>query len=408
MQGIERSYLEFAVKAIAKVYGHFLATEVKEILNGVYYGKKDTKGVDAIPEILLKETLEKFSKDAVLITEENDKYALRDLPDSTDLSAWPLIFISDPTDRSKFILRLLDEMLKQCVLEKSSKKTCEEVTVRQLFKNLDPFEFWKKVGEDPIKVTGPTTSLSCIDKGQVLFSVLANYITGDMTIACESGVYGVDLNNFSDDTQITLRKVLRKENEITFLSIRSRRKKLKKRADIFNDFKRFVTFLGDKNKKGYQENFRDSMIFMGDGQAQKFVHHKQPGGPARILYHSEYYTDKSIIGFIMANGEKITEWIHWLPYVRFVKNSEGSRAFRMFEIFTDRLWSKGGILMSTPPAYSIFRKKRKNDNSYFLNVHGLRSYDQPSHFRSMIVIAPSDNEWIVTTMKKYNYREIVF
>jgi len=359
MQGIERSYLEFAVKAIAKVYGHFLATEVKEILNGVYYGKKDTKGVDAIPEILLKETLEKFSKDAVLITEENDKYALRDLPDSTDLSAWPLIFISDPTDRSKFILRLLDEMLKQCVLEKSSKKTCEEVTVRQLFKNLDPFEFWKKVGEDPIKVTGPTTSLSCIDKGQVLFSVLANYITGDMTIACESGVYGVDLNNFSDDTQITLRKVLRKENEITFLSIRSRRKKLKKRADIFNDFKRFVTFLGDKNKKGYQENFRDSMIFMGDGQAQKFVHHKQPGGPARILYHSEYYTDKSIIGFIMANGEKITEWIHWLPYVRFVKNSEGSRAFRMFEIFTDRLWSKGGILMSTPPAYSIFRKKKK-------------------------------------------------
>jgi hypothetical protein len=123
-----------------------------------------------------------------------------------------------------------------------------------------------------------------------------------------------------------------------------------------------------------------------------------------VLYLSEFYKDCGPIGFVLANGEKIGEWVHWLPFVKYSKNSHGEKALRIFEISIGRPWTKEAVLMSPAPPYSVFRHKRGED--LYFNISRLRDFDKPSHFRSMIVVTPHDNERIITTMKQNGYHEV--
>jgi len=63
----------------------------------------------------------------------------------------------------------------------------------------------------------------------------------------------------------------------------------------------------------------------------------------------------------------------------------------------------GGMLMSTSPSYSLFRTER---GITFLDISRLRYHDHPSKFRSMIVIASANNEFIMQAMLKHGFREI--
>lgn len=386
MEGIQKMYVNFGIQTVINAWKHLMGVSAEEALSEVRYGKTDTLGMDAFPEIRIKECIANFSSEAILVTEETDEISAGCWSENPDKFLQPLIFFSDPLDRSKFLKRFLE------------KKTIDLFTkVGDIVSEQEATKYWESAEEEtPMMITGATSSLTCVSKGQTVFSVIVNVITQTIFVACPAGIFYLKLPPYNDVRsleKIDLDYVMRKGKEVKFVSA----KKVCKTSD---DFQRFVTFLG---KTGYRENFDDSMIFLGD-QADKHLCHSEPGGPSRILYLSEFQNSCGPIGFILANGEKIGEWIHWLPFVKYAKNSDGEKALKIFEIYTKRGWNKEGILMSPPPPYSIFRHKKGED--HYLNISRLRGLDRPSHFRSMIVVTPYDNEIMISIMRKHNYHEV--
>ena len=73
---------------------------------------------------------------------------------------------------------------------------------------------------------------------------------------------------------------------------------------------------------------------MDPSDVSKLLHYAKPGGPSRILYLSNIQPKSHRLGFILANGEKISEWIHWLAFARFAKShkDESLPALTVFEV----------------------------------------------------------------------------
>lgn len=229
-----------------------------------------------------------------------------------------------------------------------------------------------------------------------MFSVVLGYITGMLYVASDIGVFAYKLKEFSDPSneQLTLTHIVHEGTVLSFPCARQ----LHYSPD---DCKRFVTFLG---KAGYLENFNDSEIFPREIKSQKYLHHTKPPGPPRTLYLSELQGEQyGRVGFILANGEKIGEWMHWLAFVKYAKNKEGEQALRAFEISLERPWTKYGMLMSTSPAYSLFCQ---NDGRAYLDISRLQHFERPSQFRCMMVVLRHDNECILHVLQQHQYREV--
>ncbi|KKU51557.1 MAG: hypothetical protein A3H69_05500 [Candidatus Sungbacteria bacterium RIFCSPLOWO2_02_FULL_47_9] len=383
MQGIEQAYCNECIQAVIGAWKALMETTPAEALKRVRYGKGDTLSLDAIPEINISERLREFDNHAILVTEELDSAAKKRWPSDTDPVKQPLMFFSDPTDRSKQLKKIIEETF-------SGKPF---IKIGELMAGTDAEAVWENLFEPPASITGATTSITCIRKGSIIFSVMLNYITRTIFVASSIGIFRLRLPSFSDDrlAAIDLSHIVASGQTLSFLPAK----------DICRapeDAKRFVTFLG---KSGYRENFEDSMIFVDNPDS--FLHHTEPGGPSRVLYLSELQKDYGPVGFVLANGEKIGEWMHWLAFVKFAKNSEGGPLLKVFEISIDRPWTKEGILMSTSPAYSIFSCE---ENGGYIDLSRLKNFDHPSRFRSMLVVTPHDNDRIIYIMRQHEYREV--
>lgn len=397
MNGKTQNLCEQAIKIVFRAYNHFLCSRYGEVQKYVVYGKGDTLCLDAISEIIYLKDFKEYDPYTIFITEETDEETRKDLPNDSNPNHQPASIISDPIDRSKYLFAYADALF-EMHKEKNTGTNLDMlkcITMKELLKRYGSIEKWDEMSGPPANITGATSSVTLVEKGKVIFTIIANYITGDFFIACEAGIYKINLSNVKEESEITLKNIFHKDNALAFHAIKTRKPKVD-----FEDFKRFTTFLG---KTGYQENFNDSAIFLENEDIKAYLHHKAPGGPARALYLSELQDSNLPIGFIMYNGEKITEWIHALAFVKFARNFDGSKALRIFEISIDRPWTKEGILMSTHPAYSIFNKR---NGTSFINMSMLNNFDSPSHYRSMLVIAPADNDWIFRKMTEHKYRDI--
>ena len=386
MHGIEHDYCNACVKAVIAAYRSVMEVPAQLALNKTDYGKGDTLGLDAIPEIIISESIKDYDANAILITEEITEADRKRWPNVSDPVLQPLMLFSDPTDRSKFLKKFFEKISKNDPTAKIGK----------LMAKTDCVKVWESMfekSESPATITGATIAITCVRKGAIIFSVILNYITETIFVASPIGVFHMKLPKpFGSKIKIIdLDHVLKNGKILSFPSA-------KETCKSSDDFMNYVTFLG---KKGYEENFANSMIFVDN--PREFLHHTEPGGPARILYLSELQKDNKPIGFIMANGEKIGEWIHWLAFVKFATKKKGGPALRVFEIAVKRPMTKAGILMSTTTPYSIFREK---GSSTFLDISRLRNFDQPNKFRSMLVITPFDNASIVHIMMQHAYREI--
>ena len=137
-----------------------------------------------------------------------------------------------------------------------------------------------------------------------------------------------------------------------------------------------------------------------------------PGGPLRVLYLTDVQPSEHPVGFILANGEKITEWIHWLPFLRFGlcedTNSRGQQAAMLYEIYQKRPWVKDGVLMSTSPMYSIFCESNSDPNHMLINTKRLFEHKNPSLVRSTLLMTTPSNLWALTVAQQKIYREIIF
>lgn len=387
MQGIENSYCDVCIGAAIAAWRTLLEASPMEALNKVKFGSKgeksDTLGLDAIPEIILSERIKDFDSHALFVTEEIGEATKNRWPTDSDPIRQPLMFFSDPTDRSKFLKIFLERI-------SDGKPT---VKIGKLMEKNDCAKDWEEMFESPASITGATSAITCVRKGSIIFSVILNYITQTIYVATPIDVLLLKLPSYDDHNleKIDLTYIAKHSQQLIFPSAKTI-------CHESDDYKRFVTFLG---KTGYTENFNDSMIFFDN--PNDYLHHKEPGGPARVLYLSELQKDHGPIGFILANGEKIIEWIHWLAFAKFAKNKKGGQALKVFEISLDRPWTKEGILMSTSTAYSIFFNEC---NRAFLDISRLKNFKNPSKFRSMLVVTPFDNERIISVMREHNYREV--
>jgi hypothetical protein len=293
------------------------------------------------------------------------------------------MFFSDPTDRSKMLKKFFELIGNGSTVQ----------IIGELRHERDCIAQWEQTFEKPASITGATTSITCVRKGTIIFSVILNYITQTLFVASPDGVFSLQLPGYTDTAleQVNLDYVHMHGHVLKFPPTRQT-------CHEPNDSKRFVTFLG---KSGYRENFQDCMIFVEE--PDKFLHHSEPGGPARVLYLSELQQGFGPIGFIMANGEKIGEWIHWLAFAKFVENHDGSTKLLVYEISTARPWVKDGVLMSTPEPYSIFHFE---DDRPYIDISQLRNFAIPNRFRSMLVVIPADNERMIHIMQQFKYREV--
>jgi hypothetical protein len=212
-------------------------------------------------------------------------------------------------------------------------------------------------------------------------------------MACSAGIFRMKINHQEKESEkITAEYVCLQGGHVEFPAP----------VSPYQEMKRFVTFLG---KKGYKENFLDSQL-MTEKEFEQSSVYDWPGGPSRALYLSNVLPEEKAIGFIMANGEKIVEWIHWLPFVRFARSPDdlSEPILQVFEIWHPRPHTKDGILMSTSPQYSIFRQL--SNGQMIIDVTLFQRFYNPSRIRSTLLVCANSNNWAQEVVQRYGYRKI--
>lgn len=383
MQGVEQAHCNAAIRAVLTANNTLQEATVEELLQTVSgtYGKKDTLGLDARPEIDIVQIMKTHDENCVVITEETGSHKKLSLPHENGASIMPTIYVSDPTDRStplkKFLMGAKDKTMK----------------LKEVLAQPDAVPSWEAQAGAPASITGACSAISCIRHSIPIFSVLANYITQELFVSCSAGNYMLKISVKS--SLIDLNYVKAKGEKLFFPSIDC----------AYNDnAHRFVTFVG---KEGYMENLQDSKL-MPQARIEQMLHYKEPGGPSRILYLSCLQPKEVPIGFILANGEKVGEWIHWLPWIRFARNEsdQSEPALKLFEIYRhDQIRIKDRVLMSTPPFYSIFKSKGEK---MVMDIARFSDFDNPSRIRATLIACPSGNTWATGLIKQFGYRPIDF
>lgn len=391
MQGIEMFYADACIHAVLAARRALMHMPIVQALGKTRYGKGDTYGLDGGPEIAIKEFIHRLKDDALLVTEETDAQFGSHWSDSTQ---YPVTFFCDPTDRSKF-LRLF--------IERANTSGKDDRKVGELLYGCDREAEWRGIfpaekPELPLSIVSPSTAITCVRHGKPLFTAIVSYLTDQIYIAGPTGTFMLKLPDYRNTKAV---------QEIDFAFITNHGQPLhflpaQEMCPTDDDCLRFSTFLG---KPGYQENFDATAMFVGR-IPKDFLHHSEPGGPSRALYLSELQRGHGPMGFVMSNGEKIGEFIHWLPFVMNGKSADGQKALTAYEVSIERPWTKEGVLMSTSPPYSIFRE-RADRGGHYLDVRRLRKFEHPSHFRSTLVVTQADNGTLRGIMGQHCYREIL-
>lgn len=384
MVGIEKSHGDSAIDAILMAYNQLLAATVQEALREVSsYGKSDTLGLDAMPEIAIVNQLEAYDNHAVVITEERGADPRFNIfAREADPRTAPTFYISDPTDRSAQLTALLMEV------DDNSRY------VADVFNDEGTRRLWEQKYGSPVEITGPSSAITCVRRGLPVFSVILNYMTQQLYVSCSAGNYVITLSHPAPP--MDLNHIISNGSTISFPGIDHGTR---------DEMRRFVTYVGDKT--GYKQNFIDSSL-MNESDMARCLHYALPGGPLRILYLSSVQPEQQRVGFILANGEKIIEWIHWLPFIRFARmeDDQGEQALLLFEIYEDRPWTKEGILMATPPAYSVFKALSGRDSLMAIDVRRFADFANPSKIRCTLLVAPRGNHWAIREVNQYGYRLI--
>jgi hypothetical protein len=385
MQGFQISYTNAAIGAVIAANRYLLQTPLGDVSQQVNtYGKKDTLDLDARTEISIREELERFDRRALLITEEKSSRVMPWSIASMNGFNPPVIFVADPTDRSAPLKKFFSAMPEQ------SRPVASAVGTPEICQQ------WEKSFSSPAVVSGACSAVTCLMNGQPICTAIVNYITQDLFVACAAGIRLFKLEAEMTES-ITLDRVLREGDKIEFPAIVDRN---------VEQMRRFVTFLG---KDGYKENFLQSKL-MSEADMSKHLVYDLPGGPLRILYLSNLFANDQPMGFVLANGEKIGEWIHWLTCVHFasLEYDRSEPALKLFEIFQEKPGMKDGISMAPSPAYSPLSLMPGSSDEYLVDSVRLSCFENPSKVRATLMVAPRRNQEVRRLMEQHGYRRIRF
>jgi hypothetical protein len=379
MEGVERQYLRECINALCEARTALMELKCKDAVTSGSYGKSDTLLLDDRPEMVIIDVLSEFDSHLPMITEEIG--ANKRLEGRED----EFVCFCDPMDRSK----VLSEFLARFPAEQ----------VATVFQDSNVVREWESEGGGNVELTGPYGSITAIRHRQVLFNVMINYITGVVYVASDQDVGSLPASEIYADGD---RRILKRSHElirmlqpITFDE---------RRAEPTCPPDSFVAYCRDQR---YLDNLLAANIFVNENIKEicdKHLAYDRPGGPARILY----LKDPSAVGFILANGEKIGEWLGWLAYVRFLWPK-----LRAFELSFDSSWTKDQILMSPGQAYSILGDQIGVERGRCykiaqINMPKLRFLDDPSRYRSTILICPESNRAVIMSMYDRKCPELRF
>lgn len=381
MEQIERNYIELALKAVVAAFVMFCNTSLGELKSKSEYGKGDTKGYDAIPEIHISDILKNFNSNLPLITEETAQTVQR------HFESPEVVFIADPTDRSSFLGKFLGGFGRE-------KKQLHFI---EILKHEKLEERWERECHDNLgmaSVSGSTSAVTGILRGRPFFSVVLNHITKEIFLVCEAGArcFQMPSEIIRGKTSISLNMVLKEGRNLSFTNKETR----------LDEETKYSTFLG---KSEYIDAFQTSDILSSEKASdQSNIIYREPGGPSRVLYLSSLC--EKPVGFILANGEKIIEWIHWLPYLAI--SEKGYKPLRAFQIFPKDVHVKKGMYMAAAgPHYSIIKKEPGSEN-FVINTEKLLGCPDPAKYREALLITYRGNRRMVQRMMEAKYRELFF
>ncbi len=358
MKGIELQFLRECIEALCKARSALLSLSCEDAISKSNFGKGDTLWLDAAPEIAISKSLcDDFDRYVPLITEEIGS------SDKLRGTEGEVVYFSDPMDRSKVLKNFL---------EKHTGK------VKDIFNNENTINEWEAAYSDEIELSGPYGSITAIRNDDILFNVMINYITGVIYLASDAGVGKLSMSDiFDENEQAIIKRTRDLLNNVEVISF----------GGNINEPKKFIAYCVGRK---YEDNLISAKIFGNDNIEhirKKYLKYDNPGGPARILYLKSPLNS----GFILSNGEKIGEWLGWLAYVKYCPQK-----LRAYEISFDSTWTRDQILMAPGPAYSILVNKIEEDIGISfvkvkLNMSKLKFLDNPSRYRSTILICPETN-----------------
>lgn len=382
MIGIEQQYVNLMIRAAVNAHSGLMTTPTGDLANPVNPGKADTLLMDWKTETRIRKTIKEYDDKIILVTEEAEPKRV-EWPLYTDQQSRDVVMICDPIDRSKFFQKLVNKL----------KKDNEKKSIEELYESVDVVRVWEEeIAEKPSIITGATTAISCLVGGKVLASVIVNHIDRCIFLAVPAGIYMHTLIMPAEQLKSLSSGTIVKRGEQVHLLPSD------EVCSSPKDKSRFVAYMG---KSGYPENLNASMIYIGD--CMEHIHHKEPGGPSRILYLSNLQKSYGPVGAVVSNGEKITEWIHWLSFAKYGKDVNGNQAVKIYEVANMQANVKDGVLMSCHPTYSIFTQREEWS---FLDIPFLRRFVASSHYRAMLVVVASDNDEIIDAMNVHGYREV--
>lgn len=345
MQKVEQYLLYECVEALKDVLDGIRSTPVKTLVKKAKSGKRDSLYLDVLPENILRDKLlDDYDEHIVLVTEEKGKFNYEEISEAE------VVVFSDPTDRSKY----LEKFIQQEVLEKSSSNPL----FGSILDSQETIDRWERLTNVPARLSGACCAVTTVKRGEICFSMILNYITQELVLACKDFIGYCPVKNinlkagdhkFSNWTKIRFPKPTKKTS--------------------------YVTFLG----KNYKECLDKSGV-LDDAFTPL---EQEPGGPARILYLSNI--GRSPAGFVLSNGEKIGEWIHWLAYCKY------SDDLVAYSIYPGTFFAKDDVLMTPSPPYSVLEP---NKRLLLLNYGKLRYFENPSRYREMILISHRNNNLI--------------
>ncbi len=347
MEIVERQLLHQCVRTLYKVHDTLLNEQVSALIDEVPSGKSDSLYLDVLPENVMKLNLiQDYDSHIVLVTEEKGQFNF------SEISNAEVVIFADPTDRSKHLRRYIELGVENKIITRRS-------VFGDLLSGDENFVLWRSVDKEPnqevifpVSITGPCCALTVVKRGEILFALNLNYITGELVVACQDFI---GFTKMTDIREASAGKEFSGLTEIVFEAIDG------------TQSKQYVTYLG----KQYSENLKKTRLV--DDTFQAVAH--EPGGPLRILYLSDINPNPS--GFIFSNGEKIGEWIHWLAFCRY------SQSLAAYSIYPETFFAKDGILMTPSPPYSILET---GGPSLKLNFEKLRYLENPSRYREMVLV----------------------
>jgi transcriptional regulator with XRE-family HTH domain len=338
MPGIEIGYLNAALSALGAARTALLAqAPPTSLLPGA--GKDDAKFFDAVAEHAIAQMLLGFNNRCAIITEEAGLIG-------SPSHASNVSYLIDPFDRSRPFVTAIK---KYATSDNGLHRTLADVV------------------EDPAFVMqsleAPFGSITCVRDGELTFNAMLNYTSGTVYVACRDFIGYGNIAECPDAQTLADRGV-----RIGFQP-RSGQSYVCFTGDPLKDEE---SSLGNSEHSRKYQNVLKNLHLQGEHN----IGPTNPGGPARVLYLSDFHDDIQP-SFILANGEKLFEFLGWMAF------AVHSQQLAVFELYSDVFEGRNLILHAPPPNYSAFTVQ---PGSFRLDIERILRLSPVGHYRGAVAI----------------------